>query len=101
MSSGIRRRLVNPIHLDPALLVTLPQSAEQWLFDCGDLHPLPLADLQRITTLFLSHGHIDHWIGLDQVLRAQLFNDHTLRVMGPSGTLQMLASKLQGYAWNL
>jgi ribonuclease Z len=96
-----RRRLVNPIHLDPALLLTLPQSSEQWLFDCGDLHGLALADLQRISTIFLSHGHIDHWIGLDQVLRAQLYNSQTLRVMGPAGTLDMLGGRLRGYAWNL
>lgn len=96
-----RRRLVNPIHLDPALLVTLPQSQEQWLFDCGDLHALNLAELQRISTIFLTHGHIDHWIGLDQVLRAQLYNEQTLRVLGPPGTLEMLGGRLRGYAWNL
>lgn len=97
----LRCRLVNPLHGDPGLLLTLPQSSEQWLLDCGDLHAVSLADLQHISTVFITHGHIDHWIGLDQLLRSQLFQDHTLRVMGPAGTLRMLAGRLQGYAWNL
>lgn len=94
-------RLVNPVHLDPALLIELPQSSQKWLMDCGDLHALPLGTLQSVTTVFLSHGHIDHWIGLDALVRAQLFSAQTLRIVGPEGLLQLLQSRLQGYAWNL
>lgn len=97
----LRCQLVNPIHLDPALLLTLPQSSERWLLDCGDLHELGLQEMQHITTVFLSHAHIDHWIGLDALLRAQLFVPHTLRILGPSGLLEILQGRLGGYAWNL
>lgn len=94
-------RLVNPIHHDPALLLTLPQSAQRWLLDCGDLHPLSLHELLQINTVFVSHAHIDHWIGLDALMRAQLFGEQPLRVLGPEGILDMLAGRLTGYAWNL
>lgn len=97
----LRPKLVNPIHHDPALLIDLPQSSEKWLLDCGDLHPLDLGTLQSISTVFLSHGHIDHWIGFDALLRAQLFAQQTLRVLGPQGTLEILHSRLRGYTWNL
>lgn len=97
----LRCQLVNPIHLDPALLLTLPQSSERWLLDCGDLHPLNLSDLQQVSTVFLTHAHIDHWIGLDALLRAQLFVPHRLRVIGPPGLLELLQARLAGYAWNL
>jgi len=97
----LRCQLVNPIHLDPGLLLSLPQSSEKWLLDCGDLHPLSLQQLQQISTVFLSHAHIDHWIGLDALLRAQLFGLRPLRILGPSGLHTMLAGRLQGYAWNL
>ena len=97
----LRCQLVNPIHGDPALMLTLPQSSERWLLDCGDLHPLSLHELQRISTVFLSHAHIDHWIGLDALLRAQLFVPRSLRIVGPAGLLQMLEGRLAGYAWNL
>jgi len=93
--------LVNPIHHDPALLLTLPQSSQRWLLDCGDLHALSLHELQQINTVFVSHAHIDHWIGLDALVRAQLFGERPLRILGPQGILNMLAGRLAGYAWNL
>lgn len=34
-------------------------------------------------------------------MRAQLFGDRPLRVLGPRGILDMLAGRLAGYAWNL
>ncbi|MBX3166497.1 MAG: MBL fold metallo-hydrolase [Candidatus Eremiobacteraeota bacterium] len=94
-------RLVNPVHHDPALLLSLPQLAQRWLLDCGDLHALSLHELLQIDTVFVSHAHIDHWIGLDALMRAQLFGDRPLRVLGPKGILDMLAGRLAGYAWNL
>lgn len=94
-------RLVNPVHHDPALLLELPQLAQRWLLDCGDLHALSLHELLQIDTVFVSHAHIDHWIGLDALMRAQLFGDRPLRVLGPKGILDMLAGRLAGYAWNL
>jgi ribonuclease Z len=97
----LRCQRVNPIHHDPALLLTLPQSSERWLLDCGDLHRLSLHDLQHITTVLISHAHIDHWIGLDALLRAQLFVPHNLRILGPRGLLAMIQGRLTGYAWNL
>lgn len=94
-------RLVNAAHHDPALLLSPPQSAQRWLLDCGDLHPLSLHELLQIDTVFVSHAHIDHWIGLDALMRAQLFADRPLRILGPEGILDMLAGRLAGYAWNL
>ena len=69
--------------------------------DCGDLSRLSLGELHAVDTVFLSHGHIDHWIGFDQLLRAQLFQGHELRVLGPAGLHAMLEGKLRGYTWNL
>ncbi|MBS2034241.1 MBL fold metallo-hydrolase [bacterium] len=94
-------RLVNAAHHDPALLLSPPQSAQRWLLDCGDLHPLSLHELLQIDTVFVSHAHIDHWIGLDALMRAQLFGERPLRILGPQGILDMLAGRLAGYAWNL
>jgi len=69
--------------------------------DCGDLSRLSLSELHAVDTVFLSHGHIDHWIGFDQLLRAQLFQGHELRILGPAGLHDMLEGKLRGYTWNL
>lgn len=86
---------------DPAFLITPAQWETSLLFDCGNLQHLKPRDLQRIRWLFLSHLHIDHFIGFDQLLRARLFSDIPLTVYGPQGTTRTLAHRLQGYAWNL
>lgn len=86
---------------DPALLATPENSEVSVLFDSGTLHGLKTRDLQRIRWLFLSHLHIDHLIGFDHLLRVRLFSDLPLTIYGPKGTCDILAHRLQGYAWNL
>lgn len=86
---------------DPALLVTPTNSEMSLLFDCGNLHGLKTRDLQKVRWLFLSHLHIDHLIGFDQLLRIRLFSSLPLTVYGPAGTLETIAHRLKGYAWNL
>lgn len=94
-------QLVNPPGGDPALYVSLANQDRSFLFDCGDLSPLKLRDLLRVRRLFVSHTHIDHFVGFDQVLRAQLFSAHPLHVYGPEGITENVRGKLAGYAWNL
>lgn len=86
---------------DPALLVTPTNQDTAILLDCGTLHGLKTRDLQKVRWLFLSHLHIDHLIGFDHLLRVRLFSPLPLTVYGPSGTVEALSHRLQGYAWNL
>lgn len=93
--------LVNPPAEDPALYVDLHNRTESYLVDCGDLRRLRVKDLKRITRVFVTHTHIDHFIGFDHLLRMQLFCSHTLEAYGPPGMLDCVRGKLSGYAWNL
>ena len=93
--------LVNEPHGDPAVLVNLANRPESYLLDCGSLHPLRIRDLQRIRRVFVTHTHIDHFIGFDHLVRMQLFCPHELEVYGPDGLTDQVAGKLRGYAWNL
>lgn len=94
--------LVNAVNQDPALLLNHPvQPQFHYLFDCGDLTRLSIAAILRIRRLFLTHAHIDHIIGFDQILRAQLFATTPLSVYGPPGTIKQIGHRLQGYYWNL
>lgn len=86
---------------DPALLATLPNRETALLFDCGSLHGHKTRDLQKVRWVFLTHLHIDHLIGFDQLLRVRLFSPLPLTVYGPPGTVRALTHRLQGYAWNL
>ena len=100
-SLRIRAALVNPPWLDPALLIQLPNRSRTVLLDCGELSPLGVGELQRISSVLVSHTHIDHFIGFDRLLRMNLFSPHPITVFGPAGILDQVGAKLQGYAWNL
>lgn len=89
-----------PFH-DPALLVSVKNQKSSILFDCGTLFGLKTRDLMKVEWLFLSHLHIDHFIGFDHLLRVRLFSDLPLNVVGPPGTSQALFHRLQSYTWNL
>lgn len=94
-------RLVNGPFGDPALYVHLAHRGQSLLFDCGDLHALTVRELLKIRAVFISHAHIDHLFGFDNLLRAFLYRDLSLPIFGPPGIIQRLAGRLSGYTWNL
>jgi len=101
MRSVFYPRLVNGPFDDPALYVHLAHRGHALLFDCGDLHALTCRELLKLRAVFISHGHIDHMIGFDALLRAFLYRDLNLQLYGPPGIIQLLAGRLAGYTWNL
>ncbi len=101
MRSVFYPRLVNGPFGDPALYVHLAHRGQALLFDCGDLHSLTARELLKIRTVFISHGHIDHLVGFDALLRAFLYRDLNLQLFGPAGIIDQLAGRLAGYTWNL
>jgi len=94
-------RLLNGPFGDPACYVRLAHRREALLFDCGDLRQLVPRDALKITTLFISHAHIDHMVGFDALLRTFLYHDRTLTVYGPNGIAEQIRGRLSGYTWNL
>ncbi|OEU63896.1 MAG: hypothetical protein BA870_11445 [Desulfuromonadales bacterium C00003094] len=101
MRSVFYPRLVNGPFGDPALYVHLAHRGQALLFDCGDLHALTTRELLKIRAVFISHGHIDHLVGFDSLLRAFLYHDLNLQLFGPAGIIDQLAGRLAGYTWNL
>jgi ribonuclease Z len=93
--------LVNGRFGDPALYVEC--MFERWalLLDLGDLHALSPRKLLRIQDVFISHTHIDHFVGFDQLLRVLIGRDQTIRLFGPSGIIERVEHRLAGYSWNL
>lgn len=93
--------LVNPPIEDPALLLKIRQEKRIFLFDCGSLSRLTRAPLQQITHIFITHAHIDHFIGFDSILRANIALDKTLTLFGPKGITRQIHCKVLAYTWNL
>jgi ribonuclease Z len=101
MASTFAPRLVNGPFGDPGLFVELRWQGSAVLFDLGRNDGLPAAELLKVTHVFVSHTHMDHFIGFDRLLRLFLNRDRRLLLYGPLGIVDCVAGKLAGYVWNL
>ncbi len=101
MNSAVSARLVNGPFGDPGLYIRLPWQGRAVVCDLGHNDDLSTADMLRLSHVFVSHCHMDHFIGFDRLLRVFLSQHRTLRLFGPPGLLACVAGKLQGYTWNL
>ena len=77
----------------PAVLIR--RGGERILFDCGEgtqrqlLRSIGLADLDSV---FITHFHTDHWLGLPGMLKSFDLRDRDRRltIHGPSGLRELM-----------
>ena len=93
--------LVNGRSGDPALYVETLFEKRAILFDLGDISNLSPRKIQRLEHVFVSHAHIDHFIGFDRLLRVLVGREKTIRLYGPKGFIEHVQHKLHAYRWNL
>jgi ribonuclease Z len=101
MPAAFVPRLVNPPFGDPGLYVALRHQGRAMQFDLGRLDRLPVAALAKLSHVFVSHTHMDHFIGFDHLLRMCLARDIRIELFGPPGIVANVRGKLAGYTWNL
>ena len=101
MTPSFYPQLVNDRFGNPALYVDLKFEKRALLFDLGDLHALTPRKILRLSDIFVTHTHVDHFIGFDQVLRVLLGRDKRVRLFGPLGFIDQVEHKLAAYSWNL
>jgi len=101
VKSAFLPRLVNGPFGDPGLHVGLRWRGTALQLDLGRLDRFPAAEILKLTHVFVSHTHIDHFIGFDRVMRLFLARDATLDLFGPPGIIGNVTGKLAGYTWNL
>ena len=101
MATFLDARLVNGPGGDPGLFVDLAGLRRAFLFDLGRCDALPTGDVLRVSDVFVTHTHIDHFIGFDAVLRAHLARRTRLRLHGHAPLIENVAGRLRGYTWNL
>jgi ribonuclease Z len=84
----------------PALLVR--RGAERILIDCGEgtqRQLLRSGGLSDLTDIFITHLHVDHWLGLPGLL--QTFNlrdrERPLTIHGPTGIAELMRSMRRVY----
>ena len=101
MTPLFQYELLNQPFGDPVLYVRLAGEKKALLFDLGEISFLKAGKLFKVTDVFVSHTHIDHFIGFDHLIRLNLARDRTLRIFGPAGIIRNVRGKLKGYTWNL
>lgn len=101
MKTEFHHRLVNGPNGDPCLYIRIFMEKRAVLFDLGNISGLAPSDLQKVTEVFVTHTHIDHFIGFDTILRALLRREQPVSFYGPESIIECIEGKLRGYTWNL
>jgi ribonuclease Z len=101
MKPIFHHKLVNGPFEDPCLYVRLLREKRALMFDAGDIRRLGQGEIMKVSDIFITHTHIDHFIGFDFVLRALLRRERPLKVFGPANMADCVEGKLGGYTWNL
>jgi ribonuclease Z len=101
VKSSLRPTLVNGPFQDCALYVALRWQGSAVLMDLGRIDRLSPDSCLRLSHVCVSHTHMDHFMGFDQLLRLTLPRDRQLTFLGPPGLIDNIAGKLAGYTWNL
>jgi ribonuclease Z len=93
--------LINRAFGDPGVYLDLKFERRALLFDIGDIGALAVRKLLRVSDIFVSHTHMDHFSGFDHLLRVCLGRDSGVSLYGPPGFIAQLEHKLAAYTWNL
>ena len=101
MRHPFQPRLINPPDGDPGIYFDTGRRRGALLFDIGDTEGLPPGSLAQVSHLFISHTHMDHFMGFDRLLREILGSTSTLSVYGPAGIIAQIGHRLAAYRWNL
>ncbi len=91
--------LVNGSTGDPVLYVDYVDSDNALLFDAGDNAALSMERLADLRAVFITHHHVDHFIGLDRIVRANIDSDKVLSIFGPPHTIQKVYDRIRSYEY--
>ena len=92
---------VNGISGDPAIYVQNRRSGKAFLWDIAPLYNLSEKEHLKIERVFISHNHMDHFMGIDSLIRFNLPHKRPLYFYGPVDLAKRIMYRLNSYVWNL
>jgi ribonuclease Z len=93
-------RLVNESFGDPGVYVDFRFERRALLFDLGDNTALAPRQLLRLSHAFVSHTHMDHFIGFDRLVRICVGRHAGIALFGPPGFVDQVERRLGAYTWD-
>jgi ribonuclease Z len=93
-------RLVNESFGDPGVYVDFRFERRALLFDLGDNAALAPRQLLRLSHVFVSHTHMDHFIGFDRLVRICVGRHAGIALFGPPGFVDQVERRLGAYTWD-
>lgn len=94
-------QLTNAAFGDPGLYVDFRDERRAMLFDVGDIESLPPRKLMRLSHVFVTHTHMDHFAGFDHLLAVILGRKPRLTLVGGPNFIAQVEHKLRAYTWNV
>ena len=101
MKGFVDSQLVNDCFGDAGLYLNFRFARRALLFDLGDVQRLTPRQLRRVSHVFVSHAHMDHFYGFDRLLLICAVRPSRLDLFGPPGFIDRVEHKLAAYTWNL
>jgi ribonuclease Z len=94
-------RLTNDVFSDPGLFIPFLFEKRALLFDLGDISSMSAKDILKVSHVFVTHTHMDHFIGFDHLLRLLIGRNQEIHLFGPQDFIPKVEAKLNSYTWNL
>lgn len=86
---------------DPCLVIRDRPIHQSIMFDCGTLAHVAKREMKPVRAVFVSHAHMDHFMGFDVLLRQVHASPKLIDIFGPAGFADRVEARLRGYDWNL
>ncbi len=101
MTTLFEARLVNDDFGEPGLYVDFRDERRALLFDVGDIGALAPRKLMRVSHVFVTHTHMDHFAGFDHLLAVVLGRKERITFFGGPRFVDQVEHKLRAYMWNV
>lgn len=86
---------------DPLLFLRVRPLRRAILFDCGQIAHLAKRVVKPVDTVFITHAHMDHIMGIPTLVRHHHASPRPMDLYGPPGIADRVEHMLKGYDWNL